>query len=308
LSNKKQIYIGIGLAILATLIWSGNFIVARGVIKQIPPVSLAFYRWLAASVLIFPLAWKQFQSEKLIAWKNRRYFFWLSLTGVAIFNTLVYIAGHYTSAINMALIGTTSSPIFVIILAALFLKERIYFLRIVGLAICITGIIFLLSQGSWERLMAFRFGKGDGWILLAALSFAIYSILVRSKPFFFSAVNFLFVTFSLGTLLLVPFFLLELNHTVPVKWDLELVGIILYLGLGASVISFLCWNAAIARLGAARTAIFGNLIPVFSSFEAVWILKESSYFIQVIFRIQVNKGLVIAKLSTPPVLHPTKNP
>jgi drug/metabolite transporter (DMT)-like permease len=63
-------------------------------------------------------------------------------------------------------------------------------------------------------------------------------------------------------------------HPTGIQWNVSLVLIILYLGVGASVISFFCWNAAIARLGAARTSIFGNLIPVFSSLEAVWLLNE----------------------------------
>ena len=58
-SNTKNISLGIGLAVLATLIWSGNFVVARAVNKSIPPIALNFYRWLIASVLILPFAWHQ---------------------------------------------------------------------------------------------------------------------------------------------------------------------------------------------------------------------------------------------------------
>ena len=61
--HQRQIFIGIGLAVLATLIWSGNFVIARGVIKTIPPVTLAFYRWLLATIIILPFAWKYFTSE-----------------------------------------------------------------------------------------------------------------------------------------------------------------------------------------------------------------------------------------------------
>src|SRR5687768_7794678 len=127
--RPKAVYTGIVFAILATIIWSGNFIVARGVIDQIPPFSLAFYRWLTASVIISPLAIKKFQSEKTIVLKHWKYFFWLSLSGITLFNTLIYIAGHYSPAINLPLIGTTSSPVFAVLLAALFLKEKIKPLR-----------------------------------------------------------------------------------------------------------------------------------------------------------------------------------
>ena len=73
--SKRNTIIGIALAVLATLIWSGNFIVARGVYKEIPPISLAFYRWLIASLIIFPFAYKQFKKEKKIVLQNWKYFF-----------------------------------------------------------------------------------------------------------------------------------------------------------------------------------------------------------------------------------------
>lgn len=294
--QSKSVYTGIAFAILATIIWSGNFIVARGVVHQIPPSSLAFYRWLTASIVIFPLAIQQFKREKTIVFRHWKYFFWVSLTGITLFNTLIYIAGHYSSAINLALIGTTSSPVFAILLAALFLKEKIKPLRILGMLICISGIILLLSGGSFGRLIRFRFSTGDWWVLAAALSFAIYNTLVRKKPEGIAPVNFLFVVFSFGTVLLLPFYGWELFHTNTIIWNTNLLFIIAYLGVGASVICYLLWNAAIAKLGSARTALFGNLIPLFSSLEAVWILNEKITVIHIMSGLLVVTGLVTANL------------
>ena len=294
--QPKTVYIGIVLAILATIIWSGNFIVARGVIHRIPPISLAFYRWLTASIIIFPLAIQKFNNEKAIVLKHWKYLFWVALSGITLFNTLIYIAGHYSPAINLALIGTTSSPVFAILLAAIFLKEKIKALRILGMIICISGIVVLLSGGSFERLIHLHFSTGDWWILAAALSFAIYNTLVRKKPTNITPVNFLFVVFSIGTILLLPFYVWEVLHTDSVVWDLDLILIILYLGLGASVVCYLLWNAAIARLGSARTALFGNLIPIFSTLEAVWLLNEEITVIHIISGLLVVTGLVIANL------------
>jgi drug/metabolite transporter (DMT)-like permease len=300
---KKQTYIGIGLALLATLIWSGNFIVSRGVFRQIPPVTLAFFRWLTASVLIAPFALQRFAMERKLIKNNFSYLFWASLTGIALFNTFVYIAGHYSTAINMALIGTTSSPIIATILAAVFLKEKIGWLRILGILVCITGILLLISKGSWQTFKTFQFSIGDGWVLLGGLMFAIYNTLARKKPSEISPVNFLFLIFCLGTLLLFPFMVAENRHvlnitnTSSIRWNGSLILSILYLGAGTSVISFLCWNAAIARLGAARTALFGNLIPVFSSVEAVIFLGEEITPNHYISGMLVIAGLILANLT-----------
>lgn len=291
---KKDYYTGIALAVLATLIWSGNFVIARGVNQQIPPVSLAFYRWSLATVLIAPLAIKKFKEEKQIVLTNWKYIFWVALTGITLFNTFVYVAGHYTSAINMALIGTTSSPIFATIMAVIFLKERLNTFRIAGILLCVVGIVLLLSKGSWENLASFRFSVGDLWVLAGALAFAVYNILVRKKPGGISAINFLFVIFLVGTILLFPAYLTELNITGPVQWNGNLYGSIIYLGLGTSVISFLCWNAALQKLGTGTTVLFGNLIPIFSTLEAVWLLGEQVNSIHLISGLLVIGGLIIA--------------
>lgn len=293
-ATKRNTYIGFAFAIITVIIWSGNFIIARGVYKQIPPISLAFYRWSLASVIIFFLGYKKFIAEKSFVIANRKYFFWVSLLGITLFNTFIYVAGHTTSAINLALIGTTSSPVFVIIISAVFLKETITPLRIVGLLFCIAGVIVLLSKGSISTLLAFRFTAGDVWILLSGFVFSFYTILVKRKPADISVVTFLFVVFIGGTLLLVPFFIIEKIVMLPVIWNGNLVGSILYLGIGASVIGFLCWNSAIARIGSVRTALFGNLIPIFSTLEAVWLLGENITMIHIISGLLVITGLVLA--------------
>lgn len=294
--HQRQILIGISLAVLATFIWSGNFIIARGVIKDIPPVTLAFYRWLTATVIIFPFARKYFFAERKVLKQRFLFFLLAAATGVSLFNTFVYIAGHYSTAINMAILGTCSSPIMSVILARIFLKERIPALRIVGMLVCIMGILILLSNGNFQNLVSFKFTKGDWWILAAALTFAIYNTSVKKKPATMHPVNFLFVIFFLGTIVLLPFYLFELKTKGGFAFNGFNISAILYLGIGASVICFLIWNKAIVALGSGRTALFGNLIPVFSSIEAVFLLNEKITSIHIISFILVVAGLVIANL------------
>jgi drug/metabolite transporter (DMT)-like permease len=295
-TNKENTYTGIALALITTIIWSGNFIIARGVFKQIPPVSLAFYRWGLASIIIFFLGYKSFVAERTIVYTNRKYFFWVALMGITLFNTFIYVAGHTTTAINLALIGTTASPIFAIIISVIFLKEKITLLRLTGLLFCIAGVIVLLSKGSINTLLAFRFTSGDVWILLSAFVFSIYTVLVKRKPATISPLTFLFTVFIGGTILLRPFFITETILMPPVQWSGNLVGSIIYLGIGASVIAFFCWNSAIARIGPVRTALFGNLIPIFSTLEAVWLLGERITLVHLASGALVIIGLVLANL------------
>jgi len=291
---KKDIYLGITLAIFATIVWSGNFIISRGVNTQIGPVSLAFYRWLTATILIAPFAWKKYTAEKKQVLANWKYLAWVALTGITLFNTFVYVAGHYTTAINMALIGTTSSPVFATIMAVIFLKEKMSAFRVTGMIICIGGILLLISKGSLQTLASFHFSTGDLWILAGAFAFAVYNILVRKRPKILSSLNFLFVIFAAGTIMLFPAFLIELSVGSATQWSVSLVSAILYLGAGTSVIAFLCWNIALHSLGAGRTVLFGNLIPVFSALEAVLLLGEKITTIHILSGVLVIVGLVIA--------------
>ena len=290
--NNK--YIGILLATIAAVIWAGNFVIARGVNQQIPPITLAFFRWSLATLLMLPIALKKFKSEIHILKKHKSYLFWVALTGITLFNTCLYISGHYTTAINMALISTTSSPIFATTLAILFIGERINKYRVMGMMVCLSGVLLLISKGSLQTLLSFTFSLGDLWALAGAFSFAVYNVLVRKKPATISATTFLLAIFGLGTMLILPGFLLEQTSAAPIVWNKALVMSLIYLGAGTSVISFLCWNAAIKRIGAGTTVLFGNLIPIISTIEAVVFLNEPFQQIHMISAGIVIAGLILA--------------
>lgn len=290
---QHNILLGIVLAVAATIIWSGNFIIARAVNKEISPIALSFFRWFTALVLLLPFAWKHIEPSWKIVKQHKFYFFFTALMGISLFNTFVYIAGHTSTAINMALIGTTSSPIISVILAHYFLKEHIGLRRIIGIVFCICGILFLLSKGSFSNLFHLQFTKGDVLILLAAASFAVYNICARKKPSEISAVGFLFFVFAIGTAILLPAYIIDFVYSKPVVWNFKIIGSILYLGLGTSVIAFLFWNRSIKELGAGRTALFGNLIPIFSSIEAVYILSEKITYVHLISFILIVAGLFV---------------
>jgi drug/metabolite transporter (DMT)-like permease len=285
---------GFALAFLAVILWSGNFVAARALHGQISPVSLSFFRWLLATIVLLPIAFKNVKKDWKALLPHTRYLSFTALAGVTVFNTFIYIAGKYTTATNMALIGTTAAPVFVFLISALFLRHKLSLFQYAGISLCITGILVLLSKGDMHQLRHFRFTTGDLWILAAALSFAIYTILVRKKPHHLSSTAFLFALFLLGTFFLLPAFVVDLFLSRSIVWSGTLVGALLYLGICASVIAFLSWNLSIRRLGAPRTALFGNLIPVFSSMEAAWLLNEHLTPVTLFSFLVILTGIVVA--------------
>jgi drug/metabolite transporter (DMT)-like permease len=292
--NRSQTIAGILMALTACILWSFNFIIARGISKQMPPVAISFFRWLCASIIIIPIAWQRFSSEKHLIGKHWKNILFATLMGISLYSPLIYLAGHYSPAVNLALIGTTSTPVFTFLIAGILFKEKIPPLSFVGLVICIAGIILLLSKGRWDAIIHFHFTTGDKWMLLGAFFFAVYNILVRKKAKEISSLTYLFVTFILGTLLLLPMYIWEAQIAPPIAWNFNLLLIVLYSGAGTSVAAFFCWNAAIQRIGSSRTSVFGNLIPVLASFEAVWLLHETVTFIQIASMFIVTVGLILA--------------
>lgn len=295
--GSPKVWKALLLALLAVVLWSGNFIAARGLHNQLPPVTIAFFRWVTAVLVLYPLAAGEVKRQWPLLKKHLGYLLLVALTGIALFNTLIYVAAHTTTATNMALLGTTATPVFVLVIAAVVLRSPVYWNQYLGAAICVAGILVLLSQGSLDKLKDFRFQSGDVWVLSAAFFFAIYTLLIKRKPKEMGDRAFLFAIFLLGMFMLLPVWVWEITTVAsPLVIDFSFLWIFLYLGLGASVISFLSWNYTISVLGPARTALFGNLIPVFSAIEAVILLNEAFTQYTLISMLLIGAGILTGNL------------
>jgi drug/metabolite transporter (DMT)-like permease len=290
---NKQVQFGTLLAIIACIIWSGNFIVSRYAIQLAGPISLAFFRWSIATISMLPFAIQNFKKEKQLFKNNFSYFFWMALVGVALYNTMIYQAGHSTTAINMALFGSTIHPIVATLLAAWIVQEKLNWKSITGIFLGIIGILILISKGDINTLLHFKITTGDLWMIGAGLCFGSYNVFVRKKPIGISNNSFLLVLFAIGTILLCPFAIYEMNYVQPVHFNKQLLFIVLYLGIGNSTIAYLLWNKAIHTLGSAKTALFGTLIPFLSSIEALFILNEQFNIFQIISGGIIICGIVI---------------
>ncbi|HNX22414.1 MAG TPA: DMT family transporter [Spirochaetota bacterium] len=288
---------GISFAVGATIIWSGNFIIARGVHDAIPPVSLSFFRWLVAFAVIAPFSIKSFISDFTVIRRSYKYIILISFLGITLFNTLVYIAGHSTEAINLSLIAITT-PVFIIIFSWIFFKEKIHFLNFTGIAVTLSGIIILICRGSLKVLLSISFSAGDFWMLSAAVTFSMYSLLIRKKPEGIGTMSFLFVTFGTGLIMLIPFFIYEAAYQNPASYNINVIISILYAGIFASIGGFLLWNKSIALIGASKSGIIYYSLPLFSTLWAILILGEKVHLVHFISMILIITGIIIATKKT----------
>ncbi|OUD36596.1 DMT family transporter [Flavobacterium sp. FPG59] len=281
---------GVLFALLATLLWSVNMVIASGVKGHIPPIGLAFWRWTVACLALAPFALKKSIRDYQIIKKNIKYLVITGVLGITVFNTLIYFAGKTTSAVNLSLIAI-SIPLFIIVLSRIFFKEKVSKIKTLGITTIITGVLVLISKGSIQTLFQTNFTFGDVLMLLACLFFACYTILVRQKPSELEPSVFLFSVFVMGTFLLLPLYIFEHVTIKKVFFDSKTILIVLYVGIFASLISFYLWNEAIRLIGTSKTAIIYYLIPVFSGVLAFVFLNQAIYGTQIL-----SMGIIISGL------------
>lgn len=290
---SNYFFLGIICALLATMIWADNFVVARGLSDQFPPVQLAWFRWLVATVILLPFGFRDILRERKRISLNIRYLSLTALLGVTIFNTLIYISGRYTTALNLALIATTA-PIFILILSRLFFNEAITLHRIAGILIAVFGVVSLVTKGDYNRLAGLDFNIGDTGMLVASGLFAAYSILVRKKPGEMGQTVFLTSIFTLGLLFLSPWALWENLRGGPLSFSPETIGAILYIGIGASFVAYILWNHAILIIGPTRAGFIYYSVPLFSGIEAFLILGEPITTVHLYSGACIIGGIVLA--------------
>ena len=272
--KPQSIFTGYLFAIGATAIWSGNFIVARGLSENIPPISLAFYRWMVAVIVFTPFATSALLKEWPIIKKHIIYFSITSFLGITIFNTLIYFAGHTTTAMNLSLIAITF-PIFILLFSRILFKEFITIKKGVGITLVLIGVLFLITKGKFSTLLSISFNIGDVWMLLASIIFAIYSLFLKNKPKGLSIIALQFSTFILGLIFLFPFFLWEQTTVHQSFLNQTTIPAILYVGIFASLCAFILWNKAIVVLGPSKAGMVYYTLPLFSGFLGYLFLHES---------------------------------
>lgn len=281
------------MALAATFIWSWNFIIARGIPGSIPPVALSFFRWSTAFIFILPFSIKSYLREREDFKKNSGYITLMAFIGVTLFNTLIYIAGHTTSAINLSLIAI-SSPVFIILISHFVLGERTPLSGWIGVAVTITGVILLICRGSLSVLLNISFNTGDLLMVSAAVIFALYSILLRRKPEGIGRMTFLFATFGLGSAMLLPLYLIEHFFYPQIDFTAQVITSILYTGIFASVAAFFLWNRAIEIIGAPKAGIIYYTLPLFSSAWAFLLLGEQFKIIHILSMVLIISGIITA--------------
>jgi len=285
------------LLILTTLFWSGNFVVSRGMHADIGPLSLSFWRWVVAFLILSMFALRHLFIQKKIVCKHRRFIILQGLLGVAGFNTLIYLAIQTTTAINAVLINSCI-PVLIALCSWIMYKETMSTRQYLGVIVSLSGVFSIIAHGEWAFLLDVNFNRGDLLVLLAAIVWALYSSNLRKFPHDLHPFAYQAGIVIVGLIGIFPFYLLEFYSVGGFEITTASVGTILYVAIFASVLAFLFWNKAVRTVGANKAGPFIHLMPVFSSILAVLFLDESIKSYHVLGIILIFSGITMTTLHT----------
>ena len=269
----KKTWLPYALLTLTVLFWSGNFVLGRGVRSLIPPVSLNFWRWAGALLILLPFGWPRVRRQRTLLRRHWRWLALMSIPSVTIFNAFIYTALQTTTTTNTVLVNAMV-PIFIALTAWMVFGDRMTARQIIGVLVSLSGLIFIITRGDVGVLRSLAFSRGDLWTLGAGICWALYSVLLRQRPAQMDPLAFLTVLVVFGLLFMVPFYLWELVVKGGFRLSPASLASIAYVCMFPSVLAYIFWNRGVLLVGANRAGIFFHLMPVFSILLAWAFLGE----------------------------------
>lgn len=296
-------FVPLVVMILTPLFFSTNLIFGRTTIPEVAPFTLAFLRWTAASLALTPFVWVARHHVRAYLTSSPRHWLLLGFLGMWICGAGVYYALQFTTATNATLIYTTS-PLMVILLERLFFARATGWRELAGIAIGFFGVAIIVLQGDLDRLAGLDLNRGDLMFIAAALSWAVYSVLLKGPRTSAMPVSALFGAITIaGALLLAPFALWEWMSGARMPSTVSAWGGIAGIVVFSSLLAFGGYQYGVARLGASTTSIFMYLLPVYGVGLAVLVLGEPFHAHHMVGILTVLGGLVLA---TAPIGRPPK--
>lgn len=278
MKSSKKIYL---LMVFAALCWSGAFIAGKLAVPYIPPFTLTFLRFFIATVILYIIR-KWFNAGEIynLQVKDLPVFLFTGIIGMVVYHVFFFSALKYTTAINSSIIAAMN-PIFTVIIAFLFVKQKITKRMLLGIIISFTGVVLTITSGNLDLILQLSFNYGDVLMLIAVCSWAAYSVFSKSKGGHIPAMALTYYSFLVCTISCIPLVIWD----KPWQWISEVpfsaFGAVIYMSVFASVMGYLIQQIAIREIGPGRTSIFVNLVPVFSIMLSIIILGETLELIKI---------------------------
>ncbi|HIF5671169.1 DMT family transporter [Vibrio parahaemolyticus] len=279
------------LPFFTVMIWGGNSIVNKMAASTIEPSPMSFYRWFVAMVLLTPFCLPAVIKQRHVIRPYLTKLAFLALLGMVLNQSLGYYAGLTTTASNMALI-TSLVPLISVFLSVPLLGKSVSMLSIVGGVISLGGLAFMLGHGDVTYFLHQDMTQGDSLMLLAALVYAAYCVLLKRWKMPFNSLTLVYMQGFFSVIMLTPLWLSS-EQLLPSQEALPLIA---YAGIAASIFAPLMWVKAIDLIGADSSAMFMNLMPVVSVALASTLLGEEIHVYHIIGGLMVISGVILSQI------------
>ncbi|PWC33662.1 EamA family transporter [Azospirillum sp. TSO35-2] len=280
------------LMTLPPLFWAGNAVLGRAVAGSVPPIGLAFWRWCLGMLIVLPFAWPHLRHDLtplLVRWKS---VLLLGTLGIGVYNTFQYIALNTTTALNCVMLQS-SMPVMIVLMSVILFRDRVGAMQGLGIAVSLVGAATLISHGDPQTLLGLELNAGDVWMLSAVVVYAAYTTLLRRRPAI-HGLSFVVVTFAIGAVELLPFYLWETAAGHPVQASAITALAVGYTVLFPSIAAYLCFNRAVELLGPNTAGLAIHLVPVFGSLLAILFLGEQPHLYHGFGIALIAAGIVLA--------------
>lgn len=282
-----------GLLALPPLFWAGNFLVGRMMNGLVPPMTLLFWRWALAFVLILPFAWTSLRRDL----PRYRAQFWrlfgAALSGIVAFNSFIYIGLHFTTASN-ALLLNSLIPVLILLAGAAFYGQRLNPLALLGVLLSFAGVLVILTQGDAAALLALELSRGDLIVFCALIAWTAYTFLLRGFSTDVDRIGLMTAQIAVGLVVLLPMMLAEMQVAPSAIWNTKTLSALAYLAVFPSILAYVFYTAAVARVGPTRAGLSIHLIPVFGVILAVALLGERLHLYHLAGVVAIGGGILLA--------------
>ena len=261
------------MLVVAMLLWGATYVIVRAIHEDVPPITLNFWRWVVVLVLLLPwtagAAWRHRAVLRQNAWLLGA----LSVTGVALYQCAAYIALNTTTAINAGLIWATA-PVVTPLISYALNRELVTPRQALGVTISMVGVVTIIVRAEWGVFADFLYTPGDLWMLLSVVVWALYTVLLKRLPDNLPPLLLMMALAAIGVVVMLPFYGWEWAVAGGFALSRTTVLSLAYLSVASAIVSYVCWNSAVAVIGANRAGLFLHLIPVVTVVLAVLTLGE----------------------------------
>ena len=279
------------LLTLTSIFWAFNTVAGRAAVGEVSPLLIVSVRWFFVSIILSILCRNQLIETWSILNKKIKWLIFMGLFGFTGFNSAYYVAAHDTIAINLGLVQGTM-PAFIIIIAWIWLKDKINFTQFLGVLITFLAVLIVVCSGNFNALIELELNSGDIVMIFACTLYAIYAVGLRKKPKI-SALPLLTFFAYIAFLGSLPGFIYETYSNqliLPGQKGFIILGIII---IFPSFLAQIFFMKGVEKIGPSRSGLYTNLVPVFSSLLAVFFLGEEFQFFHLLSLTMIFTGIYL---------------